>query len=510
MRKVDIFDTTLRDGEQALGLGAGALGKVDKYTIASLMDEAGFDVIEAGFPASTDGDFESVRYIAGQMANSAVAGLARTIPDDIKKAYDAVKNAKRPRIHTFIAVSPIHMKEKLRMTPDQVYQAAIDSVKQARSFLGKKGTVEFSGEDSFRANLEFLVRVYSGVIKAGADVINVPDTVGYAQPTEIFDKIRYLLQNVQGSYRVQWSIHCHEDLGNATSNSNAAIRAGINQVEGTINGVGERAGNVALEEVLGNIKTRPDFFDVYTGIDTTKIWYISQQVSRILGMPVQPNKAIVGENAFAHGAGIHQDGVLKDKRTYEILKPEDWGWRGENILITPRSGRRGINKILEDLGYRVTPEELNGVYEKAMPLLDKLKKLSPSDLAVILEDEVRRTPEIVRLEYMSVTAGTNPVKSAVVQVRRNGVVIPSVSIGDGPIDALYKAINNALGIEVELPGYGIKTIGEGMAAQGEVTATIKDNSHRFIGRGVSTDIIEASGKAYISAVNKMLYQREKR
>lgn len=511
MRRVDIFDTTLRDGEQAIAEGEGSLSKVDKFTIASLLADARFDVIEAGFPKSSGGDFEAVKYISQNIGTAEIAALCRATDkdDDIKRAYDAVKYSANPRVHTFIAVSPIHMERKLRMTPQQVYESTIKAVKLVKRLLCEKGTVEFSGEDSFRAERDFLVKIYSAAIQSGADVINVPDTVGYAQPEEVFAMFRYLMQKTKGAERVKWSFHGHNDLGNATANSLAAIRAGAHQIEGCINGIGERAGNTALEEIIANMKTRPDYYDEYTQINTRKIGYISRQVSRLTGMVVQPNKAVVGGNAFAHSAGIHQDGVIKHKATYEIMKPEDWGWTGESMQITKHSGRKAYRKILEDMGYKVSDEEVNAVYAVGNPLADKVKKLTPLDLAVILEDEVRKVPEIIRLSYARATGGTIPRRTASVKIVKNGLSIRKVASGDGPIDALYNAINSALGIEVELGTYRIRTIGEGKEVQGEITTTIRDNGNRFGGRGVSTDIIEASAKAYIRAVNKMLYQREK-
>src|SRR3989338_1560906 len=392
MRKIDIFDTTLRDGEQAIASGVGSLSVADKFTIASLLAEAGFDVIEAGFPKSSGGDFEAVRYIAQNIQTSEIAALSRTLDEDIERAYNAVKDASKHRIHTFLAVSPIHMKEKLRMAPQQVYENTITAVKLAKKLVGNRGTIEFSGEDSFRAEKEFLAKIYSAAIQSGADVINVPDTVGYAQPTEVSAMFTYLMQNTKGSERVKWSFHGHNDLGNATANSLAALKAGTHQIEGCINGIGERAGNTALEEIIANLKTRPDYYNEHSNIDTSKIGYLSRQVSRLMGMPVQPNKAVVGENAFAHSSGIHQDGMIKHKATYEIIKPEDWGWTGESMQITPRSGRKAYRKTLEDMGYKVSDSEVNEVYTIGNNLADKVKKITPLDLAVILEDEVRKTP----------------------------------------------------------------------------------------------------------------------
>lgn len=506
MRKVNIFDTTLRDGEQGCGLGAGSLGHREKYAIAQLLDQAGFDIIETGFPISSGGDFKSVQYISQRIEMAEVAALSRALEEDISRAYEAVKSAKRPRIHTFIAVSPVHIQKKLKASPDEVYGMAVNAVRYARSLLGSRGTVQFSGEDSFRAERDFLVKIYSGVIKAGADVINVPDTVGYAQPDEIFGLMRFLMQNVEGGSKIKWSFHGHDDLGNATSNSMAAIKAGIHQIEGTINGVGERAGTSALEEIVANLKTRKDFFNAYATIDTTKIGYISQQVSRLLDMPVQPNKAIVGSNAFLHSSGIHQDGVIKHKQTYEIMNPKDWGWVGESIQITARSGKSGIRKVLEEMGYKVTNEEIDGVYTKVKALSD-VTKITHLDLALILEDEVRKTPEIVTLLYAIATGGTNKEKTASIQIMRNGSLLSRNDVGNGPIDAMYNAINSALDLEVTLNDFNIRSIGKGKNVQGEVTVAIKGNGHLFVGRSVSTDILEASAYAYVRALNRMLYNR---
>ncbi len=507
-RKIDLFDTTLRDGEQGCGLGAGSLGHLEKYAIAQLLDQAGFDVIEAGFPISSDGDFKSVQYITQKIERAEVAALSRALEKDIRETYEAVKSAKRPRIHTFIAVSPVHMQKKLKASPDEVYKMAVNAVRYARSLLGNKGTVQFSGEDSFRAERDFLVKIYSGVIKAGADVINVPDTVGYAQPDEVFGLMRFLMQNVEGGSKIKWSFHGHDDLGNATSNSMAAIKAGVHQIEGTINGVGERAGTSALEEIVANLKTRKDFFKAYADVDTTKIGYISEQVSRLLDIPVQPNKAIVGANAFAHSSGIHQDGMIKDTHTYEIMNPSEWGWVGENRLLTERSGRNAIRKTLEEAGYTITAKELEAVYSAFKALAHQVKKVTSSDLVVILEDEIRKTPEVIKLVYASATGGTIPIKNASIQVMKDGTLISKVAMGTGTINALYNAVDSALDLEIELVKYEIRAIGSGKDVQGEITTIIRDDGKRFIGRGVSTDILEASVKAYINAINKMLYNRE--
>lgn len=509
-RTIKIFETTLRDGEQASGVGAGSLGRIEKYALAQLFDEAGFNVIEAGFPISSDGDFEAVSYVSKRVQNAEVAALARAVKGDIKRAYEAIKEARNPRLHTFIAVSPVHMREKLGKSPDEVYQMAINAVGFSKQLLGDRGVVEFSGEDSFRAEPEFLKRVYAGAIEAGATVINVPDTVGYAQPEEVFNLMKFLMAQTPGAKRAEWSFHGHDDLGNAVANSMAAIRAGTHQIEGTINGVGERAGNTALEEVIANLRTRRDCYgDIQDTIDTRRIGYISNQISRLLDMHVQPNKAVVGANAFAHSSGIHQDGVIKSRRTYEIMKPEDWGWdyHGTQMTITPRSGKKAIGKVLENMGYRMSDEELTLTYTLAMKLADVKKKLSAEDLAVILDDEVRKTPEVVKLVYANAMGGTMPERTATVQIMKDGVVIPKVALGNGPIDALYNAINNAVDVEVELAAFELRAVGQGKDVLGEVTTIIRDNGHRYIGRGVSTDIIEASAKAYMNALNKMLYQR---
>lgn len=509
-RVIKTFETTLRDGEQASGVGAGSLGRMEKYALAQLLDDAGFSVIEAGFPISSEGDFEAVSYVSRRVQNAEVAALARAVEGDIKKAHEAIREARNPRIHTFVAVSPVHMREKLKKSPDEVYQMAVHAVGFARRLLGDRGVVEFSGEDSFRAEPEFLRRVYAGAIAAGANVINVPDTVGYAQPEEVFSLMKFLMAHTPGAERAEWSFHGHNDLGNAVANSMAAIRAGTHQIEGTINGVGERAGNTALEEVIANLRTRRDYYGgIQDTIDTRRIGYISNQVSRLLEMTVQPNKAVVGANAFAHSSGIHQDGVIKHRVTYEIMKPEDWGWdyQGTQMTITPRSGKKAIGKALENMGYRVSDDELTATYGLAMKLADAKKKLSAEDLAVILEDEVRKTPEVVRLVYANAMGGTMPKRTATVQIMKDGIIIPKEALGNGPIDALYNAINHAVDVAVELSAFEIRAVGQGKDVLGEVTAIIRDNGHRYIGRGVSTDIIEASAKAYMNALNKMLYQR---
>ncbi|MEM7813707.1 MAG: 2-isopropylmalate synthase [Candidatus Aenigmatarchaeota archaeon] len=506
--KVCIFDTTLRDGEQASAVGS--LGALEKYSIAQLLEQVGVDVIEAGFPASSGGDFDAVRYVAGRISRSEVAALARAVEKDIDSAYDAVKDAKRPRIHTFIAVSPIHMEKKLGKSPDEVRKMAISAVRFARQKLGSKGKVEFSGEDSFRAEPAFLKRIYEDVIEAGANVINVPDTVGYAQPDEVRKMFEYLRASVKGGDRVMWSFHGHNDLGNATANAMAAITGGARQIECTINGVGERAGNTAMEEVLANLRTRKAYYSAESGVDTTQIGRISRHVSRLLGMPVQPNKAVVGANAFAHSSGIHQDGVCKERLTYELMKPEEWGWDSKGVfVITARSGGKGIKKALEDMGYRVTEEEARHMQKIVKPLADSKGKLSDIDLAAILEDEVRKPPEVVALKS-AYAAGGSSTRIGYVELVKEGAIVTKTATGNGPIDALYNAINGALGIETQLLAFNIAAIGRGKEALGEVTVAIADDGNRYVGRGVSTDIIDASAKAYMHAINKMLYGRLKR
>lgn len=502
MKKIDIFDTTLRDGEQAAIV---TLSPIEKLAIAQSLEKLGVDVIEAGFPNSSKGDYESVNRIANEVKGPSIAALARIKQEDIDPAWSAIQYADNPTLHIFASTSPEHMEHKVRMSPEEVHKNSVEMARYARDLMGKKGNLEFSCEDATRSDQKFVTKIFSDVIAEGVNVINFPDTVGYATTDEFKGMIQYLIQNVKGIEKAKLSVHCHDDLGLAVSNSMAGVLSGATQVEVAVNGIGERAGNAALEEIVAGIKTRPDYYGAYTNVDTKLLNYLSKQVSKLTGMSVQPNKAIVGSNAFAHRSGIHQDGTIKNRRTYEIMKPEDYGWSEESIIITNRSGKRAIGKILKDRGYSLSGEELGQTYTIAMDLADKKRTLSPEDLIVILDEEVRKAPEIIKLVDYHVTTGMNIQPSGMAVLSYNGSNKSESAIGDGPIDAVYLAINSALGIETDITKFKINAITEGKDALGEVTLFLKYNGTQVMGRGISTDIIEASAKAYVSAVNKMMH-----
>lgn len=495
--RIKIFDTTLRDGEQSPG---ASLNEEEKIEIAKQLANLKVDVIEAGFPIASPGDFEAVKRIAKEVKGPAIAGLARARKVDIERAYEAVKYSDRPRIHTFIATSPIHMEKKLGLTPDQVVEQAVEAVKFAKSLCED---VEFSAEDAGRSDPQFLWRIFSEVIKAGATVINVPDTVGYTQPEEFGALIRGIKENVEGVENVDISVHCHNDLGLATANSLAGILNGATQVECTINGIGERAGNASLEEVVMNLITRKDYFQKEVGIDTRHIYPISRLVSKLTGFAVQPNKAIVGKNAFAHEAGIHQDGVIKDKRTYEIMRPEDVGFPGTKLVLGKHSGRHALYERFKELGYELTNEQLNLIFNRFKELADKKKEVLIEDLEAILTEEILpKVPEKYSLEYFQVVTGSTTIPVATLEITEKNSIIRDASIGNGPVDAVFKAIERITGVKARLVNYVIKAITGSKDAQGEVLLELEIDGRVYSGKGVSTDIIEASAKAYINALNR--------
>lgn len=503
--RVYIFDTTLRDGEQSPGVN---LNVHEKLEIARQLAKLGIDVIEAGFPITSHGDFEAVRTIAREVKGVTVAGLARTNFDDIDRAWEAIKEAEQPRIHTFIATSDIHLKYKLRMNRDEVVEAAVAAVKRAKKYTSD---VEFSAEDASRSDVDFLCRVFTAAIEAGATVINVPDTVGYAVPEEFAAFIRKIYENVPNMDRAVLSVHCHNDLGMAVSNSLAAVRSGARQVEGAINGIGERAGNASLEEVVMALRTRKDFYGLYTGVNTEEIYRTSRLVSALTGMPVQPNKAVVGKNAFAHEAGIHQDGVLKERTTYEIMNPVMVGITQSNLVLGKHSGRHAFRQRLTEMGYMLSQEEVNKAFERFKLLTDKKKEITDYDLEAIVEEEIRQVPGVYSLEYLQISTGSNIVATATIGLRENGKVKQDAACGSGPVDAIYKTIDKITGLKCKLVQYTINAVTGGKDALGEVTVKVTNADKKtYTGRGVSTDILEASAKAYINAVNKMIYEEKRR
>lgn len=493
-----IFDTTLRDGEQSPGC---SMNIEEKMRVAHSLAALGVDIIEAGFPIASPGDFEAVHRIASEIEGPRIAGLARAHPKDIERAGEAVKPAgDRARIHTFIATSPIHMEAKLRMTPDQVVERAVEAVKQARNLAPE---VEFSAEDAGRSEMDFLCRIVEETIKAGARVINIPDTVGYMTPDEFGSRIRELIERVPNSDQAIFSVHCHNDLGLAVANSLAAIENGARQVECTINGLGERAGNAALEEMVMILRTRSDRYDIETNIDTTKIVPTSKLVSQITGMPIQPNKAIVGANAFAHESGIHQDGVLKHKKTYEIMTPESVGWNTNRMVLGKHSGRAALKSRYEILGTTLDADQLNDVFERFKILADKKKDIFDEDLMAILSGDSEVETERVKLVSLHAASGTKDTPVAAVELDIEGEIHRATAQGDGPVDAAFQAIKSLVEPKGKLLLYSVNAITAGTDAQGEVTVRLQDGDCIVNGQGSDTDIVVASAKALIAALNKL-------
>ncbi len=520
MDRVLIFDTTLRDGEQSPG---ATLNEEEKVDIAKQLARLGVDIIEAGFPISSEGDFQAVRRVALEVEGPIIAGLARARVEDIDRAWEAVKFAEKPRIHTFIATSDIHLEHKLRKTREEVLQIAQDMVSHAKGYTDD---VEFSPEDAGRSDPVYLYEVLEAVIDAGATTVNIPDTVGYRAPSEFGDLIQGIRENVPNIDKAVISVHCHNDLGLATANSLEAMLRGARQVECTINGLGERAGNTSLEEVVMAIHTRPQFFNVTTGVDTTQIYPASRMVSNYTGIAVQPNKAIVGANAFAHEAGIHQDGVLKHSLTYEIMGPETIGLTASNLVLGKHSGRHAFRVKLGELGYGgLSPEDMNRVFERFKELSDKKKVVSDRDIETIIADEIYTPDEVYSLERVQVSCGDHSVPTATVRLRDPlGQVLSDAAIGAGPVDAVCKAINRIVDVPNDLIEFSVRAVTEGIDAQGKVTIRIQtpegmgtdagfeaEGGRRiFSGSAADTDIIVASAKAYMNALNKLLtYQRDR-
>lgn len=499
--RVYIFDTTLRDGEQSPGV---SLSAQEKLEIALQLERLNVDVIEAGFPAASPGDFAAVQAIARGVRGPVIAGLARANPADIDHAWEALREAERARIHTFIATSDVHLKYKLQRSREEVLKLAVAAVKRAKDYTED---VEFSAEDAFRSDLNYLCEVIQAVIETGATIVNIPDTVGYATPYEFGDFIVQIRERVRDIDKVVLSVHCHNDLGLAVANSLAAIYSGAQQVECAVNGLGERAGNAALEEVVMALYTRKAYYKKEISIKYDEIYRTSQLVRTLAGMPVQPNKAIVGKNAFLHESGIHQDGVLKERTTYEIMNPQLIGFPQRNIILGKLSGRHAFRERLAELGYVLQEEELEKTFTRFKSLADRKKEITDRDLEAIVKNEIKIVPELYQLVYLHVSSGTTIVPTATVGLQRNGVVREEAACGDGPVDAAFKAIDKITGIDdLALTDYNLSAITGGKDALGEVVVRVEYGGRTFVGRGLSTDVIEASVKAYLNAVNKVIFE----
>jgi 2-isopropylmalate synthase len=502
--RVIIFDTTLRDGEQSPG---ASMNKDEKIRIAKILEEMRVDVIEAGFPIASQGDFEAVEAVAKEIKNSVVCGLARAAKNDIDRCAEAIKPAARGRIHTFLSTSPLHMKYKLQMEPEAVHQMIIDSVTRARTHTDD---VEWSAEDGSRTEHDFLCRCVESAIKAGARTINIPDTVGYTVPDEYAALIAMLFNRVPNIDKAIISVHCHNDLGLAVANSLAAVKAGARQIECTINGLGERAGNAAMEEIVMALRTRQDHMPFTNNINTELITRASHMVSTITGFPVQPNKAIVGANAFAHESGIHQDGVLKNAQTYEIMTPESVGLRKSNLVMGKHSGRHAFRAKLEELGYSLGDNAVNDAFKRFKDLADKKKDVYDDDIIALVDDAVVRDNDRIKFVSLEVVAGTKVAKQrAELELDIDGEVKSTVATGDGPVDALFNAIKDLTTSTQNLQIYQVNAVTGGTDAQAEVMVRLEENGKTVQGQGADTDTLVASARAYINALNKLLVKRQK-
>ncbi len=502
--KVLIFDTTLRDGEQSPG---ASLSIAEKLEIAQQLAVLGVDIIEAGFPVSSPSQFEATKLVAEQVVGPTIAGLARAKEGDIESAGKAIAPAQKKRIHTFIATSPVHMKHKLKKSSDEVLKMAVNAVKFAKEYVDD---VEFSPEDACRSEMPFLIEILAAVIEAGATTLNIPDTVGYILPYEYGRIIAQLKYDVPGIDKCIISTHCHNDLGMAVANSLAGVRNGARQVECAVNGMGERAGNAALEEIVMAIRTRPDFFatqstgGLTTNINTKEISRTSQLVSQMTGFVIQPNKAIVGANAFAHEAGVHVDGILKERTTYEIMTAESIGLGGSRMVLGRHTGRHGFADRCKQLGFKLNEQETEHAYERFLEIADKKKEVFDEDIAAIINEEIHVVEHFYKLQYLHVASGTGTLPTASVKIQIGDEIKQAAACGDGPVDAAYEAIREATGLSPKLENYTIRAITGGKEALGEATVRITEDGRNFIGRGISTDIIEASAKAYVDAINRMV------
>ena len=497
--RVIIFDTTLRDGEQSPG---AAMTKEEKLRVARQLEKLGVDVIEAGFAAASPGDFESVNAIAKTITKSTVCSLCRAVENDVRKAGEALAPAPKRRIHTFIATSPIHMQYKLKMQPEQVIEAAVKAVKIAKEYTDD---VEFSAEDAVRSDLDFLAKIFTAVIEAGATTINIPDTVGYSIPSIWYERIHTIINSVPNGNQVVWSTHCHNDLGLAVANSLAAVQAGVRQVECTINGLGERAGNASLEEIVMALKVRHDIFGLETGIDTTQIVPASKLVSTVTGYPVQPNKAVVGANAFAHESGIHQDGVLKHRETYEIMSAESVGWATNRLTLGKLSGRNAFKTKLAELGIELESEEaLNAAFARFKELADKKCEIFDEDLHALVSDEMSHlSQDHYKFISQHIVTETGELPRAHIVFSANGVEQRAEATGSGPVDAIFKAIESVANSGATLQIYSVNAVTEGTESQGETTVRLAKDDKVVNGQGADTDILVATAKAYLSALSKL-------
>ncbi|MDR2717910.1 MAG: 2-isopropylmalate synthase [Treponema sp.] len=495
--RIKIFDTTLRDGEQSPGC---SMNLQEKLEVAAQLEKLNVDIIEAGFAIASPGDFESVSEIAKVVKNATVASLCRAVEQDIDRAYEAVKHAVHPRIHIFLATSPIHMKYKLKMSEDEVLERTGQAVAYAKKYCND---IEFSAEDASRSDKAFLAKVFSRAIANGATVINVPDTVGYSSPEEMAAYISYVKNNTDGIEKAEISVHCHNDLGLAVSNTLASIKAGATQAECTINGIGERAGNTSLEEVVMNLRTRKDYYNVDCGIDSRQIYHSSKLIQTITGVPVAPSKAIVGDNAFAHEAGIHQHGVLAERTTYEIMSPQDIGIPQNKMVLGKHSGRHALVDRLTELGYSLNQQEIDDTFARFKILADKKKVVSDSDLDALVAMKLEPANQHYKLDNFVINSGSKITATATISLKVDNEIIEKVSGGDGPVDAAYKAIDSIIDKKIQLDDYSIRAVTEGEDALGEVIVKLSMDDKKTVGRGVSTDIIEASILAYLNGVNKL-------
>ncbi len=504
--KVAVFDTTLRDGEQAAGT---RLGSREKLMIARQLAQLKVDVIEAGYPASSPEDFEAVQLVSHEIQGPSICALSRAVPDDINACGKALAKAKRPRIHTGIGASDIHIAGKfqderygrtLAEKKVKILEMAVDAVKLARQYADD---VEFYAEDAGRADPAYLFEMVQATIDAGATVVNIPDTTGYTVPEQYGCLIRSIREKVPNSARATISVHCHDDLGMAVANSLAGILSGARQVEGTINGIGERAGNAALEEIIMALRTRGDYFGLHTDIDTRELFRTSRLVSDLLGIQVPPNKAVVGANAFSHSSGIHVDGFLKERETYEIMRPDHVGIVESRVVLTARTGRHGLRDRLKKLGYTLSPPELNQAYQRFLAVADKKQEVFDEDLIAILHDEIHPLPEIYQLEYLQIYSGTSAIPTATVRLRVKDETRVGAAIGDGPVDATCKAIAQVTRTAAKLQRYDIRAVTSGTEALGEVTVQLEESGRKVVGRGASTDVIEASARAFLDGLNKL-------
>lgn len=499
MRIIKIFDTTLRDGEQSPG---ASMNVDEKIQVAKQLVRLGVDIIEAGFPIASPGDFEAVKRIANEIHGATIAGLARAKEEDIRRAWEAIKDAPQKRIHTFHSTSDIHLKYQFRVSREEALKRSVEMVKLARSLVDD---VEFSPMDATRTEIPYLLDVVGAVIDAGASTVNIPDTVGYTTPIEFGGMIKAVKDRIGDKAVV--SVHCHNDLGLAVANSLAAIMNGAGQVECTINGIGERAGNCSMEEIVMSLRTRKDFYNAVTTINTREIIRTSRLVSRITGISVQPNKAIVGANAFAHESGIHQDGLLKEKMTYEIIKPEDIGLHRTELVLGKHSGRHAFKERLKELGYDLSPDEIEIAFEKFKRLADQKKNIFDEDIETLVSEEASKIPEVYSLVDLSISSGVNIKPTAALKLMMNGQVVDKTGHGDGPVDAVYKAIAEVTGTKSNLLKFEVKSITGGTDALGEVLVSLEEDGRTVRGHGADTDIIVASAKAYINALNKLAARR---